>query len=125
MNTDINPESVAELHAIVDALDAEMTLIEDTIESHDSPREAILWLINWHVTVALNPDINGGFVLKPKGQLEAWQKTVDEQRKYITHLESMVGNIPNLKAQLHHYRSLYKTSQAKHELVKKQLEQNS
>ena len=47
----------------IKALDRELTMIGTSLESFDSPQDALNFIIDWHVDVASNPKTNGGYML--------------------------------------------------------------
>lgn len=47
------------------AVDHELVTFDSTADSFASPKEAIQALIDWHVSVAIDPLVNGGFKLVP------------------------------------------------------------
>ena len=49
------------------ALDHELSSIQSTVESYNTPSDALKELIDWHVEVALDPKTNGGKVLVDVG----------------------------------------------------------
>jgi len=56
---------LAEIESWKDAVDHELTKIQMTTDTFPDPRSALSALIDWHVQVALDPAVNGGYRLVP------------------------------------------------------------
>lgn len=48
-----------------DALDRALVTIEATVDSYSSASDALNTLIDWHIAVATDPKVNGGWKLVP------------------------------------------------------------
>src|SRR5690606_26356922 len=59
---------LAEIESWKDAVDHELTKIQMTTDTFPDPQSALSALINWHVQVALDPAVNGGYRLVPAMQ---------------------------------------------------------
>ena len=64
-----------------DAIDHELVQIESTADSYDDPAKALNDLIHWHVCVATDPKVNGGFALVPVEAESALKRMADNARE--------------------------------------------
>jgi hypothetical protein len=66
-----NSEKIAELERWKQALDDE-AVVTFTLsgQNKDDPRKMLMDIINWHVAVALDPKVNGGYSLVKVDQPE-------------------------------------------------------
>lgn len=60
---------IAEIESWKDAVDHELTQIQMTTDTFPDPQAALSALIDWHVQVALDPAVNGGYRLVPAMQV--------------------------------------------------------
>lgn len=58
---------------IEEALEAELNTIDSTISSFPTPPDALYHLVNWHVATAVDPAVNGGYVLVHTSTLQNLQ----------------------------------------------------
>lgn len=69
--TKLYPAPVAPADEWKAAIDHELVMIGATVDTFDSPREAITELLDWHVQVALDPAVSSEAADLEDGQLEA------------------------------------------------------
>ncbi len=70
-------ERLRERNPWKDAIDHELVQIESAADSYDDPAKALNDLIHWHVCVATDPKVNGGFALVPVEAGSALQRMGD------------------------------------------------
>ena len=51
-----------------ECIDQELVTLESTADSFASPKDALKAIIDWHVAIATDPAVNGGFMLVPVRQ---------------------------------------------------------
>lgn len=86
-----------------DALEYELNMIESSIEAFENEVEALNALIDWHVSVAVDPKVNGGWQLVPKESTEAmlnqgeseWTPRYEANRVY----HAMLAAAPKYKGE--------------------------
>lgn len=61
-------DEIEQLRAQLAELDHQCVMMGSTLDSFESPKQALHALIDWHVAVALDPRVNGGKVLVPEAQ---------------------------------------------------------
>lgn len=61
------------------AIDHELVTLGSTADSYSSPKEAINALIEWHVSVATDPLVNGGYKLAPVEPTEEMPEAAPQQ----------------------------------------------
>jgi len=65
------------------AIDQELSLIQSSTDSYDTPQAAIKALIDWHVETATDPRVNGGYALVPVSTVGHEEKKVKKNQPVV------------------------------------------